>query len=332
MITTLILTLLPIADVHQEFIYDHAPFPSCHASTLIECGNGDLLAAWFGGTEEGESDVAIWMARRKGSQPEGAWSPPAEAARHPGIPCWNPVLFREQSGRIWLFYKVGRSPEAWSGAYKISTDDGATFGPSTILPAGLLGPIKNKPIELPGGIILCGTSVESWQAWTCWVERIGDGGKRWSRYGPIAIPGNNFGLIQPTFLASDDGKLIRMLARSRGLGRIYTATSKNGGFNWTPAAPTQLPNPNSGIDAVRLRDGRSALVYNHTERGRTPLNVALSKDLGKTWTPALVLEHEPGEYSYPAAIQLQGGDLAITYTWRRQRIRFARVPLADLKN
>jgi predicted neuraminidase len=121
-----------------------------------------------------------------------------------------------------------------------------------------------------------------------------------------------------------------MLVRTRGLGRIYSSVSKDGGRTWAPAAPTELPHPNAGIDAVRLRDGRVVLLYNHTERGRTPLNVAVSSDLGKSWRPALVLEDQPGEYSYPAVIQLASGDLAATYTWRRQRIRFARIPLADL--
>ena len=83
---------------------------------------------------------------------------------------------------------------------------------------------------------------------------------------------------------------------------------------------TSLPNPNAGIDAVMLRDGRGLLVYNHTEKGRSPLNVAVSSD-GKLWNAALVLEDKPGEYSYPAVIQTTDGLVHITYTWKRQRIK-----------
>ena len=83
---------------------------------------------------------------------------------------------------------------------------------------------------------------------------------------------------------------------------------------------TPLPNPSAGTDAVTLRDGRHLLVYNHTAEGRTPLNVAVSKD-GRTWEPALTLEQEPGEYSYPAIIQTADGRVHITYTWKRQRIK-----------
>lgn len=92
---------------------------------------------------------------------------------------------------------------------------------------------------------------------------------------------------------------------------------------------TGLPNPNSGIDAVMLRDGRALLVYNHTPRGRSPLNVALSSD-GKTWKSALVLENLPGEYSYPAVIQSRDGLVHITYTWHREKIRHVIVDPAKL--
>ena len=113
-----------------------------------------------------------------------------------------------------------------------------------------------------------------------------------------------------------------MLLRSTQLiGYICESTSTDGGKTWTPAKRTSLPNPNSGIDAVRMKDGRIALVYNHTKHGRTPLNLALSTDDGETWGFPYVLEGAPGEYSYPAIIQSGDGRLHITYTWKRQRIK-----------
>ena len=83
---------------------------------------------------------------------------------------------------------------------------------------------------------------------------------------------------------------------------------------------TSLPNPNSGTDALTLLDGRQLLVYNPVAEGRTPLAVALSVD-GKTWRDVLTLEKQPGEYSYPAAIQSADGLVHITYTWKRLRIK-----------
>jgi predicted neuraminidase len=316
----------------QEFVYESAPFPECHASTLVELPGGAVLAAWFGGTEEGSRDVAIWASRRSPDKAPGPWSPPKQIASESGQPCWNPVLFHDASGRLWLYYKIGPSPDRWSGARKSSTDGGETFGPPEILPAGILGPIKDKPLVLPGGDILCGSSVESYRAWAVWIERLSADGKSWRKSGPVEVPGHPHGIIQPALFSGDSPAEVVLLARSRGIGRVCRARSGDGGVTWEPAEPTSLPNPNAGIDAVRLRDGRTIIAYNHSTSGRTPLCLAVSGDLGRSWRPALVLEDRPGEYSYPAIIQLSSGDIAVTYTWDRKRIRFARVSLDSLQS
>jgi predicted neuraminidase len=312
------------AEPGAEFVFEQASFPSCHASTILEAKNGDLLAAWFGGSREGADDVAIWLSRRSGDD----WSAPLEMARHEQTPTWNPVLFRAADGTTFLFYKFGTSPREWTGAYRSSVDDGRTWSDSTTLPAGLLGPIRNKPLILPDGTIVSGASNESYQAWASWVEISRDDGRTWTRFGPISHPAEPFGIIQPAIVPVPGG--LRMFVRARNVGRICSAESYDGGRTWSPAWETELPNPNSGIDAVGLADGRIVLVYNHTERGRTPLNVAVSADHGKTWNSFLALEDQPGEYSYPAVIQASNGDLLITYTWKRERIKHVRIPLADV--
>jgi len=313
------------AETRSEFIFERAPFASCHASTIVETAEGDLLAAWFGGADEGAKDVAIWMARLSG----GKWSEPQPVAREAGVPTWNPVLFRGRDNRLWLFYKFGPSPETWTGAYKISSDGGRTWTAATPLPAGLLGPIKNKPIRLADGDIVAGTSVESFRSWTAWIERSSDEGKMWTKHGPIVIPGEPFGLIQPTLVELAPEHL-RAFMRSRQ-GFIYMADSSDGGRAWSPARPTTLPNPNAGIDCVRLADGRVLMVYNHSNRERTPLNVAVSSDGGETWTAVATLEDQPGEFSYPAVIQSSNGDIHITYTWKRKRIKHSVISKDALK-
>lgn len=312
-----------VPSILSEFIFTKAPFQQCHASTLVELPNGDLLAAWFGGEREGHESVAIWGARRRG----GSWSPPEELAREPGTPCWNPVLFRDRRDTIWLFYKVGPSPQAWTGAYRTSSD-GRAWSQATYLPAGLLGPIKNKPIILSNGDIVAGTSVESHRAWAAWVEISSDQGRTWSKYGPITVPGQNYGIIQPTLWEGKPGHLKMLVRATKQIGYLCEASSNDAGRTWSPAKPTALPNPNSGIDAVRTKDGTIALVYNHTNGGRTPLNIAFSIDDPPrriddaiSWSAPLVLENEPGEYSYPAIIQTKDDMLHISYTWRRRRIK-----------
>jgi predicted neuraminidase len=200
---------------------------------------------------------------------------------------------------------------------KQSADGGRTWSAARRLPDGILGPVKNKPVLLDGGRLLCGSSSED-EGGRVHMVWTSDWGQTWQRTSALN-DGQTVGAIQPTLLVHADGR-VQMLCRSRGAGRILTASSTDRGETWTALEPAALPTPNSGIDAVTMRDGRHLLVYNHTPRGRTPLNVAISAD-GATWLAAAVLETEPGEYSYPAIIQARDGKVHITYTWKRQRVR-----------
>jgi predicted neuraminidase len=162
------------------------------------------------------------------------------------------------------------------------------------------------------------------------VERSTDGGKTWQRFGPIAVPGKPYGLIQPALLPTRAGTILA-LCRSRGIGFICQAESKDGGRTWSAARPTELPNPNSGIDAVRSTTGDFYLVYNHSKKGRTPLNLARSTDDGKTWKTVATPEDTPGEYSYPAIIQTGDGKLHVSYTYNRKHIKHLTYDPARLK-
>ena len=309
------------------FIFEKAPFASCHASTIVEVECGRFLAAWFGGKAEGAADVKIWSSRFDCK----TWSAPEVAAEEPGFPCWNPVLFRSKSKTLFLFYKAGPKPVSWSGYLRRSMDGGKTWDKPEQLPAGLLGPIKNKPIQLGNGTILAPTSVESHRAWAGWVERSTDDGKIWRRFGPLAVPGHPYGIIQPTLFERKD-KSILALCRSRGLGAICAAESKDGGETWSPAKKIDLPNPGSGIDGVRAANGDFFLAYNHTKEHRYPLNLARSSDEGKTWKMVATLEEQKGEFSYPAIIQGQDGKLHVTYTYNRRHIKYLTLDPASFKD
>lgn len=215
---------------------------------------------------------------------------------------------------------------------RTSADEGRTWTEARRLPDGILGPIKNKPVLLADGTLVAPSSTESPErpsAWRVHFERSTDGGLTWT----VAVPsgaadGNEINAIQPSILVHPGGKL-QALGRTRS-GRIFETWSSDGGRTWTPISLTSLPNPNSGIDAVTLRDGRHLIVYNHTTQGRSPLNVSVSRD-GTAWEAALVLESEPGEYSYPAVIQSADGHVHVTYTWKRQRIKHVEIDPARLK-
>jgi predicted neuraminidase len=315
--------------VNSEFIFETAPFPSCHASTIAET-KGGLVAAWFGGTREGAPDVGIWLSRHV----DGKWTAPVEVAngvRADGqrFACFNPVLFQSPKGPLLLFYKSGGHPNGWAGFLKTSEDNGATWSAAAPLPEGFVGPVKNKPVLMPDGSLLCGSSIESPEKpskWQVQFERTPDWGKTWTKTG-FLNDGLNISAIQPSILFAGGNRLVA-IGRTRQ-SHIFRITSDDGGKTWSEMTLTELPNPNSGTDAVTLRDGRHLLVYNHTTKGRSPLNVAVSTDT-QTWQAALVLENDPGEYSYPAVIQTADGLVHAVYTWKRQRIKHVVIDPAKL--
>jgi len=308
------------AILKSEFIDDHPAFPTSHASTIVETPDG-LLAAWFGGTRERATDVSIWLARNDGS----GWSAPEEVANGWVVkegrryPCWNPVLYRRANGDLLLFYKVGPSPETWWGMLRLSTDNGRTWSAIRRLPGGYVGPVRNKPIELPGSILLCPSSSEN-KGWRVHMERSHNpfGIDAWERT-PALNAAESYAAIQPTILPHSE-QVLQILCRTKQ-GWITECWSTNTGITWSAMRRTSLPNPNSAIDGVRLRDGRFLLVYNHSRDSRSALHVGISDD-GARWQAGAVLESEPGaEFSYPAVIQTADGLVHITYTWKRQKIR-----------
>jgi predicted neuraminidase len=329
----------PSAVLSAEFIYEKAPYPECHASTIVETSSGHLAAAWFGGTKERNPDVCIWVARfENGRWTEGEQVADGVQPGGPRLPTWNPVLFQPKEGPLVLFYKVGPSPSAWWGMMMTSADGGKTWSKPARLPDGILGPIKNKTVQLADGSWLSPSSTEGNKegksdagvtegGWLVHFERSRDSGKTWEKIGPVAKGGPKFDAIQPSILFHRDGKLEALCRTKQGV--IAQTWSKDGGKTWSPLTAAELPNPNSGTDAVTLADGRQLLVYNHSAHrideakgNRYPLDVAISAD-GLTWKRVLTLETEPrgSGYAYPAVIQTSDGLVHITYTWDRKRIK-----------
>ena len=318
--------------ISSGFVYDSAPYPQCHASTIVATSADRLAAAWFGGTRERDPDVAIYLAHWI----DGRWHEPFEVAnglQRDGsrLPTWNPVLFQPPDGLLILFYKVGPSPSTWWGMVKTSDDGGRTWGEARQLPDGVLGPIKNKPVVLADGSWLSPSSTEdAANGWLIHFERSRDGGRTWQIIGPVekGRDGQSFDAIQPSVLFHRDSSL-QAVCRTRN-GVLASTWSRDGGVTWDPLTATNVPNPNSGTDAVTLTDGRQLLVYNHssppperpTKGPRYPLDVAVSSD-GITWRRVLTLETEPRKsgYAYPAVIQAPGGLVHVTYTWDRMRIK-----------
>ncbi|MBY0458190.1 MAG: exo-alpha-sialidase, partial [Gemmataceae bacterium] len=199
-----------------------------------------------------------------------------------------------------------------------------------MMPSTFLGPVRAKPIQLANGTILAGTSWESYKNWVPFVDRSADDGKTWKRSNPFPVP-EKFNQIQPALFEAKDGKVVALM-RSRNPRVVCRAESKDGGETFSAAEETKLPNPSTGVDCVKTKDGDVFLICNPVEQGRTPLSIAHSTDDGKTWKKVKDLEAEPGEYSYPAMILSSAGKLEITYTWKRTHIKYLSLDPKDLRS
>ena len=336
-------TLPPLAQPGQgaylsgELIYplDNKPTPECHASTIVETPTG-LVSAFFAGTHEKNPDVGIRVSRMV----DGKWTWPEEVVN--GVqndtlryPLWNPVLFQPKEGPLLLFYKEGPDPRTWWGMLITSSDGGKTWSKPEKMGTDskighLLGPVKNKPIQLEDGTIISPSSTEIMLEdgdvdWMVHFEISKDNGKTWEVVGPIN-DGKEFDAIQPSILTYPNGKM-QVLCRTRQ-NVISQSWSEDQGKTWSKMTATELPNPNSGTDAVTLTDNRQLLIYNHTTKegeepkGRNMINLAISDD-GINWKPVMTLENVPAEsgYSYPAIIQTSDGLVHITYTYLRQSVK-----------
>lgn len=313
-------------NIIQNYIAANPATAASHASTLVELEPNTLLAAWFGGKYEGAKDVSIYISSYK----EQKWSAPKKLIEPlikdgDTLPCWNPVLFKSKSQNLYLFYKIGKNPREWFGAMIVSKDDGKTWSNPKYLPKGILGPIRNKPIETTPGIILCGSSTESIDdnKWRVFIETYAEATDSWTITN--INDKKNFDIIQPTFLVHSD-KEIQILSRSRH-NKLISSWSEDNGKTWQKTDSINVVNSNSGVDAVTLSNKSFLLVNNPLKmgkdwfNGRNVLDVEYSKD-GINWNKLFDLENQPeGEFSYPAIIQTSDKKIHILYTYNRKFIK-----------
>lgn len=310
----------------KDFVFEkHDNFEQAHASTIAKIEDEGFIVAWFGGTEEKHDDVGIWVSRGY----PGHWSEPRELVKVREDPHWNPVLFKTPGGEIILYFKVGKEIPEWETWVTISSDGGDTWSKAReLVPGdkGGRGPVKNKPIVLSNGDWVAPASHEG-ERWQVFVDRSDDGGESWTASDYIPMDTTEFkgkGAIQPTLWESQPSH-VHMLVRTSD-GVIGRSDSDDYGKTWSQLYETSLPNPNSGIDLVKLPDGTLVLAYNPDDKNwgdRAPLTLAVSEDNGKTWPYQLDIEtgDPEDEFSYPSVISW-GETVAVVYTWQRQKVAF----------
>jgi predicted neuraminidase len=139
-----------------------------------------------------------------------------------------------------------------------------------------------------------------------------DGGLTWRASAPLL----GFGAIQPAVVERRDGTVVAYMRENGVLEKIRVSQSSDGGETWGPVGTIDLPNPGSGLDAMRLDSGRWLLVYNDRTEGRNSLAVSLSEDEGLSWKWTRHLENEPtGAFHYPAVTQGKDGRIHLVYSY-----------------
>lgn len=306
--------------------------PLAHCATLTQLSDGSLLAAWFGGSYETAADVAILASRW--DIRHWAWSPPQVIAEVAGRSLGQPVFLTRPDGELWLFFVVVTSPgpppvasrfnmlpsvAAWTSAqpyWQRSPDGGKTWKPPQQLLdyPGLM--FRSRPLILPGRIIIPMYDENTWQSRMLISD---DDGYSWRLADPIISPPGN---IHASLVQLSDGRLLAYLRTGGEGGFIWRTESFDKGETWSTPTPTSLPNPNSGIDLLRLRSGRLVLAFNDSDRYRTPLCVAMAEE-DEIWCWRRTLEDAQAEFSYPTLLQTDEGLIHIVYTYRREHIHHA---------
>jgi predicted neuraminidase len=114
-------------------------------------------------------------------------------------------------------------------------------------------------------------------------------------------------------------------------GVQYFAWSKDQGESWSPVVPGNLNSPCSPASIARIPTTEDLLVVwndNGTDQRRTPLNIALSQDEGKTWINNKILESDPtGMYCYTAIHFTDNHILLGYFNWSTVGITVKRIRL-----
>jgi predicted neuraminidase len=297
-----------------------------HAANLMVLPDGALGCVWFGGSMEGRSDISVYMSRLEPGSTR--WTAPVQLSDDPQRSEQNPILFPAPDGSLWLLHtaQVSGNQDTSVVRRRVSHDNGRTWGPTETLGDAPAGTFVRQPIHVHGDgswllpIFNCRTIPgEKWDGSLdeSAVMRSTDQGRSWQH---IPVP-DSLGCVHMSIVPASGNRLLGFF-RSRWADSIYRTVSEDGGLSWASPTPTVLPNNNSSIQALRLADGRLAMIFNAssaadaTERRaslydeleeeaapastgakagqppvrrafwgapRAPMTVALSEDDGVTW-------------------------------------------------
>ncbi|MHA1338784.1 MAG: sialidase family protein [Promethearchaeota archaeon] len=313
-----------------------------HGSTITELPNNKIMAVWYCGSFEKAADVGIFASIFDRNKAE--WTEPVLIEKESDKKSeGNPVIFYDDlNDRLWLFWatmdraEYKRMPGGWSTCKlkckhldhpdpnneshsPLNKDNWSEFRYLTKTWGKMT---RNKPIRLSNGDVLLPIYSE-WLGYKanfliCSSDSFSQGAlkSKWKKIGPVK--GN---ILQPSVVELDNGHLLaycRTATHGKHKGHIAKTESFDYGRHWTKSTSINLPNPNSGCDMVKLKNGHLALAFNNSPKLRSPLSIAISEDNGKSWPYIKDLERDDKErFSYPSIIQAHDGTIYCSYTNKR---------------
>jgi predicted neuraminidase len=127
---------------------------------------------------------------------------------------------------------------------------------------------------------------------------------------------------QPTIVPYGARGAIALYRNCSDKRAVGMATTRDAGNTWSEPHTLGLPNPDSGLNALLLTDGRILLAFNDSRTDRENLQLAVSYDTGARWLRVARIEEGAGEeFSYPYMILGRDRRIHLVYTWRRKRIK-----------
>ncbi len=308
-----------------------APCVQAHAANLTVLADGTVACVWFGGSLEGRADICVFMSRLTPGSAQ--WSPPVALSEDPARSEQNPVLCVMPQGALWLLHTAQTSGHQDTSVVRqrISHDNGLTWGPTQDLAGAPRGTFVRQPMQLQADgswllpVFRC--KPVPGKAWDGSLDdsavlRSTDQGASWQA---IDIP-DSLGCVHMNIVPAREAGLLAFF-RSRWADHVYRSQSRDGGLTWQAPVATPLPNNNSSLQALRLADGRLAMIFNAssaanaTER-RASLYDDLD-DLASSDLPQTSADHSPlqrlafwGAPRAPLTLALSQDD-GLTWPWQR---------------
>lgn len=365
--------------------------PQNHAPQLCWLGPELLACVWMAGGQEGTAGMGIYLSLLAAGS--GSWSPAQLISQDPQRSEQNPLLF-VAGDQLHLVHTAQRSRSLdepfrdsgstfsmqWTAQLRhqslplaeIAAAEPASWGPEAWSRASDLiaepAFCRHPPLQRPDGrwLLPIYRSLEAGGAFghdysqLLLLEADGAGvaSSATAGDGPIPVP-ESTGRVHGSIVLAADGLSLLQFFRSRLADRIYCSRSGLEGEQWSAPEPTQLPNNNSSIQALRLKSGRLAMIYNrfcfeadpadpqawgeaNWPRTRWPLSIALSGDDGQTWPWIRDIDTGSGfcgtanwslngQLAYPSLLEGQPGELHIAYSWAgRAAIRYLCLQEAEI--